>query len=35
MREELIAVERPTAFGYTLSDVSGPMKVLASRVDGQ
>lgn len=35
MREELTHVQRPTAFGYTLTDVSGPMKLLASRVEGQ
>jgi hypothetical protein len=34
VREELTRVDRPTAFGYTLSEVSGPMKFLASRVQG-
>jgi uncharacterized protein YndB with AHSA1/START domain len=34
VREELTRVDRPRAFGYTLSEVSGPMKFLASRVDG-
>ncbi len=34
MREELVTVERPAAFGYTLSDVTGPMKPLAARVEG-
>lgn len=35
MREELTGVQRPTAFAYTISDVTGPMKALAARVDGQ
>src|SRR5262249_6872571 len=34
VREELTRVDRPTAFGYTLSEVSGPMKFLAARVEG-
>jgi Polyketide cyclase / dehydrase and lipid transport len=34
MREELTHVDRPHAFGYTLSDVTGPMKPLASQVLG-
>ena len=34
VREELTRVDRPTAFGYTLSEVSGPLKFLASRVEG-
>ena len=34
VREELKRVDRPTAFGYTLDEVSGPMKFLASRVHG-
>ncbi len=34
MREELIQVERPRIFGYTLTDVTGPMKPLVRRVDG-
>jgi hypothetical protein len=34
VREELTRVDRPAAFGYTLSEVSGPMKFLASRVEG-
>ena len=34
VREELTRVDRPTAFGYTLDEVSGPMKFLASRVYG-
>jgi Polyketide cyclase / dehydrase and lipid transport len=34
MREELTAVERPHSFGYTLSDVTGPMKPLASHIHG-
>ncbi|HZC72642.1 MAG TPA: SRPBCC family protein [Jatrophihabitans sp.] len=35
MREELISVERPGAFTYTLRDVTGPLKPLASHVDGR
>jgi hypothetical protein len=34
VREELTRVDRPNAFGYTLSDVTGPMRVLAARVEG-
>jgi len=34
MREELTRVERPSAFGYTISDVTGPMKALVGRVNG-
>lgn len=34
MREKLTRVDRPDAFGYTLSDVKGPMKPLAASVDG-
>src|SRR3954454_23030096 len=34
VREELTRVEFPTAFGYTLSKVTGPMRFLASRVEG-
>jgi hypothetical protein len=34
MRETLTRVDRPTAFGYTLTDVKGPMKPLAASVDG-
>ena len=34
MREELTRVDRPNAFGYVLSDVTGPMKPLAARVEG-
>src|ERR1700709_797956 len=33
MREELTRVNRPHAFGYVLTDVTGPMKPLAARVD--
>jgi Polyketide cyclase / dehydrase and lipid transport len=35
MREELTGVDRPTAFTYRLSDMRGPMKPLASHVDGR
>jgi hypothetical protein len=34
VQEELTSVERPTAFGYTLSKVTGPLKPLASHIDG-
>jgi len=34
MREELTRVERPHAFGYTLTNVTGPMKPLVSQVEG-
>jgi hypothetical protein len=35
MREELTQVERPRVFGYTLTDVTGPMKPLVSHVHGR
>ena len=35
MREELTAVERPSSFRYRISEVTGPMKPLASSVDGE
>lgn len=35
MREELTLVERPHRFGYRIADVTGPMKLLASGLDGQ
>jgi hypothetical protein len=35
MREELTSVEPPHSFGYTISDVTGPLKLLVSRVEGQ
>jgi hypothetical protein len=34
MREELTRVDRPSAFGYTITDVTGPMKPLVSTVQG-
>jgi hypothetical protein len=34
MRETLTAVERPGSFSYRISDISGPMKPLASSVEG-
>jgi Polyketide cyclase / dehydrase and lipid transport len=34
MLEELTAVERPQSWGYTLSEVTGPLKPLVSTVDG-
>jgi len=34
MREELTRVDRPGAFGYTITGVTGPMKPLVATVDG-
>lgn len=34
MREELIAVEPPSEFRYRITDLTGPLKALASHVDG-
>ena len=34
LRETLVSVDRPRSFGYRISDVSGPMKPLASSIDG-
>ena len=34
LRETLVSVDRPSSFGYRISDVSGPMKPLASSIDG-
>jgi hypothetical protein len=34
MREELTRVDRPGAFGYTISRVTGPMRPLCSYIDG-
>jgi hypothetical protein len=34
MHEELTRLERPSAFGYSITDVTGPMKALVSHVDG-
>lgn len=34
MREELTSYDAPTSFGYTLSDVTGPLAPLLTRVDG-
>jgi Polyketide cyclase / dehydrase and lipid transport len=34
VRERLTVVERPHRFGYTLSDVVGPMKLLIAGVEG-
>jgi hypothetical protein len=34
LRERLTRVERPAAFGYELSGIRGPMKPLASRIEG-
>ena len=35
MREELTHVERPHRFGYRITDVTGPMKLLASGLEGE
>ncbi|MGI8678197.1 MAG: SRPBCC family protein [Jatrophihabitans sp.] len=34
MREELVSVDRPNSFGYRLTDLTGPLKPLASSVEG-
>ena len=34
LREELITVEPPSRFTYRLSEVTGPMRPLASHIDG-
>src|SRR4051794_31233422 len=34
LRETLVSVDRPRSFGYRISDVTGPMKPLASSIDG-
>lgn len=34
MREQLTSYDAPTSFGYTLSDIKGPMAPLVSGVDG-
>jgi hypothetical protein len=34
MREELVVVERPSRFGYRLTDITGPMKPLVRSIDG-
>jgi hypothetical protein len=34
MREELTRVDGPNAFGYTITDLTGPMKPLVSTVQG-
>lgn len=35
MREVLTAVEPPQSFSYTLTEITGPLAPLVSRVDGQ
>ncbi|MBV9514868.1 MAG: SRPBCC family protein [Mycobacteriaceae bacterium] len=35
MREELTHLDAPHAFGYLLSEVTGPLSPLVSRVDGE
>ena len=34
MRETLVAVDRPASFGYRLDRLHGPMRPLASSIDG-
>ena len=34
MRETLVSLDRPTSFGYRIDDVHGPMRPLASSIDG-
>lgn len=35
LREELTFLDPPHAFGYTLSDITGPMAPLVGKVDGE
>jgi hypothetical protein len=35
MREELTSVDAPRSFGYTLTDVKGPLAPLVRRVEGE
>lgn len=35
MREQLTSVDPPRSFGYTLSDIKGPMAPLVSMVEGE
>ena len=34
MREVLTRVDRPRGFGYSITDITGPMKLLAASADG-
>lgn len=34
VQERLTVVERPHRFGYVLSDIKGPMKMLVSKIEG-
>lgn len=34
MRETLVSVERPASFGYRIDQLHGPMRPLASSIDG-
>jgi hypothetical protein len=34
LKETLTSVDRPTSFGYDITDITGPMKPLAGRVEG-
>ena len=35
MREELTQVDRPRCFAYTITEITGPMKLLAASADGR
>ena len=35
MREQLTVVERPSHFGYRITDITGPMKALVGSADGE
>jgi hypothetical protein len=35
MREKLTSVDPPRSFGYTLTDITGPMAPLVSHVEGE
>jgi hypothetical protein len=35
MREELTSVDPPHSFGYTLTDITGPLAALVGRAEGQ
>lgn len=35
MREELTLLDRPNAFGYTLSQITGPLAPLVDHIDGE
>ena len=35
MTERLTRVDRPSTFGYVISEIKGPLKALVSTVDGE